>query len=117
MPKTPENRIGRTTGGHQSQSAAGAAPGPRGEDPAAMPALPSCGDFDTRIGRDGTWYYRESPIGRKPLAKLFSTVLRREADGSYWLVTPVERGRIIVDDVPFTAVELTVSGHGHDQAL
>src|SRR3546814_19947133 len=70
-----------------------------------------------RIGRDGTWYYRESPIGRKPLAKLFSTVLRREADGSYWLVTPVERGRIIFDDSPFTAVELTVSGAGRGQAL
>lgn len=118
MPKTPANRIGRTTGGHQSQSAAGPAPGPQRKTPAAeASALPFCGDFDLRIGRDGTWYYRESPIGRKPLAKLFSTVLRREADGSYWLVTPVERGRIIVDDAPFTAVELTVSGRGHDQAL
>src|SRR5215469_14478900 len=59
--------------------------------------LPSCGDFDMRIARDGTWFYRGSPIGRKPLVKLFSTVLRRE-DGEYWLVTPVERGRILVDD-------------------
>ena len=117
MPKTPENRIGRTTGGHQSQSAADATPEPRDGSRGQAPTLPFCGDFDMRIGRDGTWYYRESPIGRKPLAKLFSTVLRREADGSYWLVTPVERGRIIVDDAPFTAVELTVSGRGRDQAL
>lgn len=83
----------------------------------APDALPPCGDFDMRIARDGTWFYRGTPIGRKPLVKLFSTVLRREADGSYWLVTPVERGRIIVDDAPFTAVELDVSGQGRDQVL
>jgi hypothetical protein len=78
--------------------------------------LPSCGDFDMRIARDGTWFYRGSPIGRKPLVKLFSTVLRRE-DGEYWLVTPVERGRILVDDAPFVAVEVTATGQGHDQTL
>lgn len=77
----------------------------------------SCGDFDIRIARDGTWYYLGSPIGRKPLVKLFSTVLRREDDGSYWLVTPVERGRIEVEDAPFTAVELKVSGEGEGQIL
>lgn len=121
MPNEPANRIGPETGGHQSQSAAEVAADQQAGAPkdAAGDAatLPFCGDFDMRIGRDGTWYYRESPIGRKPLAKLFSTVLRREADGSYWLVTPVERGRIIVDDVPFTAVELTVRGSGPDQVL
>ena len=78
--------------------------------------LPSCGDFDMRIARDGTWFYRGSPIGRKPLVKLFSTVLRRE-DGEYWLVTPVERGRILVDDSPFVAVEVTATGSGRDQRL
>src|SRR6185295_20248394 len=78
--------------------------------------LPSCGDFDMRIARDGTWFYRGSPIGRKPLVKLFSTVLRRE-DGEYWLVTPVERGRILVDDAPFVAVEVTATGRGRDQIL
>ncbi len=77
----------------------------------------SCGDFEIRIGRDGTWFYHGSPIGRKPLVRLFASVLRREADGGYWLVTPVERGRIVVDDVPFTAVELTVEGDGRDRAL
>lgn len=79
--------------------------------------LPSCGDFDFRIARDGTWFYRGSPIGRKPLVRLFSTVLRREDDGSFWLVTPVERGRITVDDAPFVAVELIVTGTGPDQKL
>jgi hypothetical protein len=78
--------------------------------------LPSCGDFDMRIARDGTWFYRGSPIGRKPLVKLFSTVLRRE-DGEYWLVTPAERGRILVDDAPFVAVEVTVAGEGSAQTL
>ena len=53
----------------------------------------------------------------KALVKLFSTVLRREDDGEYWLVTPVERGRVIVDDAPFTAVELSVSGSGPGQVL
>ena len=75
-----------------------------------------CGDFGIRILRDGTWLYHGSPIGRKPLVRLFSTVLRREDDG-YWLVTPVERGRIEVDDAPFTAVEMTVEGQGPDQRL
>jgi hypothetical protein len=79
--------------------------------------LPSCGDFDFRIARDGTWFYRGSPIGRKALVRLFSTVLRRENDGSYWLVTPVERGRIMVDDAPFVAVEMKVDGEGRDRRL
>jgi uncharacterized protein len=75
------------------------------------------GDLDLRIARDGAWYYRGSPIGRLPLVKLFASVLRREADGSYWLVTPAERGRVEVEDVPFLAVELTAAGEGHGQQL
>jgi uncharacterized protein len=59
-----------------------------------------------RIARDGTWHYRGSPIGRKELVCLFASVLKREADGSYVLETPVERGRIDVEDAPFVAVEL-----------
>ena len=51
-----------------------------------------CGDIDMRIARDGTWHYKGSPIGRKELVCLFSSVLKREADGGYWLETPVERG-------------------------
>lgn len=81
------------------------------------PNLPFCGDFDIRIAADGTWFHEGSPIGRKPLVKLFSSVLRREEDGEYWLVTPVERGRVIVDDAPFTAVEFSVSGEGRGQSI
>jgi hypothetical protein len=69
-----------------------------------------------RIARDGTWFYRGSPIGRKPLVKLFSTVLRRE-NGEFWLVTPVERGRILVDDAPFVAVEVDAEGVGAERRL
>ena len=87
------------------------------DQPPGVETLPSCGDFDIRIARDGTWFYRGSPIGRKALVKLFSTVLRREDDGEYWLVTPAERGRVTVDDAPFTAVELSVSGSGPGQVL
>ena len=70
-----------------------------------------------RIARDGTWYYRGSPIGRPALVKLFASVLRREPDGSYWLVTPAERGRVEVEDVPFLVVALTIDGDGRDQQL
>ncbi|BBK29743.1 hypothetical protein STHU_03770 [Allostella humosa] len=77
----------------------------------------TCGDFDMRIARDGTWYYRGSPIGRKPLVKLFATVLRRDAEGGYWLVTPVERGRILVDDAPFVAVAMSAAGEGQARTL
>jgi hypothetical protein len=76
-----------------------------------------CGDIDLRIARDGTWFYHGSPIGRKPLVKLFASVLRREADGDYWLVTPAERCRIRVDDAPFTAVEMSATGAGPTQIL
>ncbi|MBM3601201.1 MAG: DUF1285 domain-containing protein [Alphaproteobacteria bacterium] len=76
-----------------------------------------CGDFGIRIARDGTWFYHGSPIGRKPLVRLFSSVLRRDEAGEYWLVTPVEKGRIVVDDAPFTAVELSVTGSGRDAVL
>ena len=74
-------------------------------------------DLDMRIARDGTWYYRGSPINRAPLVKLFASVLRRENDGSYWLVTPAERGRVIVEDAPFVAVALDVQGKGQNQRL
>ena len=70
-----------------------------------------------RIRQDGTWLYRGSPINRIELVKLFASVLRREPDGSFWLVTPVERGRIEVDDAPFVAVELAVEGTGRSQTV
>jgi hypothetical protein len=96
----------------------GPADQPAGEKPLGKNSpLPFCGDFDIRIGRDGTWYYQGTPIGRKPLVKLFASVLRREADGTYWLVTPAERGRIVVDDAPFVAVECEPRGEGREQVL
>jgi hypothetical protein len=75
------------------------------------------GSFPIRIARDGTWYYRGSPIRRKELAKLFSTVLRRDDKGRYWLKTPVEQGIIEVEDVPFTAVEMEACGAGGDSVV
>jgi hypothetical protein len=90
----------------------------RGRSMQAGPgAAEECGDFGIRIARDGTWYYLGSPIGRKPLVKLFSTVLRRDDDGGFWLVTPVERGRIQVDDAPFVAVAMEAAGTGRNQTL
>jgi uncharacterized protein len=76
-----------------------------------------CGDIGLRIARGGTWYYQDSAIGRKPLVKLFATVLRREDDGRYFLVTPVEKVVVAVEDVPFMAVEMTVQGAGKRQSL
>ena len=76
-----------------------------------------CGNMPFLIRRDGTCLYRGSPICRKELVCLFSSVLKREADGSYWLETPAERGRIEVEDVPFLAVELDWHGDGRQQVL
>lgn len=76
-----------------------------------------CGDLDMRIDREGVWHYQGSPIGRKALVRLFSTVLRRESDGTYWLVTPAERGRITVEDAPFMAVAVDSEGTGRHQIL
>src|SRR6185437_14070589 len=88
-----------------------AAPPEKGRQPI------DCGHFDIRIARDGSWFYRGSPIQRIALVKLFSTVLQRDSDGQYWLATPVERGRIDVDDVPFVAVEMTVESRDGQAAL
>ncbi len=76
-----------------------------------------CGDFDIRIARDGSWFYRGTPINRAALVKLFSTVLERDATGAYFLRTPAERGRITVEDAPFLGVELNAEGAGREQVL
>jgi hypothetical protein len=78
-----------------------------------------CGDLPFIIKRDGTWLYRGSPIGRKELVCLFSSVLKRDEAGEYWLETPAERGRIQVEDTPWVAVELdwTRCGSGRNQCL
>jgi len=84
----------------------------RGRSPAIELA-----DLDMRIARDGTWFYRGSPITRMPLVKLFASVLRREHDGLYWLVTPAECGRVTVEDAPFIAVSVDREGEGRAQRL
>lgn len=76
-----------------------------------------CGDSEMRIARDGTWFHQGSPIGRPAMVKLFSTILRREADGSYVLVTPAEKLDIAVEDAPFVAVEVKSEGEGAQRRL
>jgi hypothetical protein len=79
----------------------------RGLPPVHLWDPPFCGDLDLRIAADGTWHYLKTPIGRPALVKLFASVLKREGD-KYYLVTPVEKCGIVVDDAPFLAVELRV---------
>ena len=76
-----------------------------------------CGDSEMRIARDGRWYHQGSPIGREAMVRLFSTILRREADGRHVLVTPVEKLDIEVEDAPFVAVELKSEGDGRRRTL
>jgi len=73
--------------------------------------------YPIRIARDGVWFYHGSPIGRIALTKLFATVLKRDDAGDFWLITPAERGRIVVEDAPFVAVELRAEGSGEAQDL
>lgn len=75
-----------------------------------------CGDIDMRIAGDGTWFYLGTPIGRPALVRLFSTILKREGD-KHFLVTPVEKVGIRVDDAPFMAVEMQTDGSGDHQRL
>ncbi len=76
-----------------------------------------CGDSEMRIARDGTWYHQGSPIARAAMVRLFSTLLRRDPDGGYVLVTPAEKLDIAVDDAPFVAVEVKSEGQGRDRRL
>ncbi|MET0366447.1 MAG: DUF1285 domain-containing protein [Sphingobium sp.] len=76
-----------------------------------------CGHSGMRIARDGTWFHEGSPIGRKEMVRLFSTVLRREPDGSHVLVTPVEKLDIDVEDAPFIATEMQNQGEGTDRRI
>ena len=93
---------------------------PRGEHKGLPPVHlwnpPFCGDLDMRIARDGTWFYMGTPIGRPAMVRLFSTIIRRDGD-DYFLVTPVEKVGIQVDDAPFVAVTLRAEGAGAEQNL
>jgi uncharacterized protein len=78
---------------------------------------PYCGDIGMAIRGDGTWFYAGSPIGRMPLVKLFASVLRRDADGRHYLVTPAEKVDVAVADAPFLAVEMEVRGAGETREI
>jgi hypothetical protein len=96
--------------------AAAQATSAKGLPPVHLWNPPFCGDLDMRIARDGTWFYQGTPIGRPALARLFSTILKREG-GKYFLVTPAEKVGITVDDAPFVAVDFRTQGAGHKQTL
>ena len=106
--------IVRATADSLAQGARAAAKG--GLPPVDRWDPPFCGDLDMRIARDGTWFYQGTPIGRPALVRLFSTILKREGD-RYFLVTPVEKVGITVDDAPFVAVDFEARGTGDDQVL
>ncbi len=88
----------------------------KGPAPVHLWNPPFCGDLDMRIARDGTWFYLGTPIGRAPLVKLFSSIIRKDGD-DYFLVTPVEKVGIIVDDAPFVAIDFDVENAGADQVI
>lgn len=88
----------------------------KGPPPVHLWNPPYCGEIDIRIARDGTWFYLGTPIGRAPLVKLFASILKKEGE-DYFLVTPVEKVGIKVDDAPLLAVDFTAEGQGRAQAL
>jgi uncharacterized protein len=94
-------------GGLEAITGAAARAAAKGPAPVERWNPPYCGELDMRIAADGTWHYLKTPIGRPALVKLFASVLKREG-GKYFLVTPVEKCGIQVDDAPFLAVELVV---------
>src|SRR6187401_2789477 len=107
-----------TTTRHGLDAIAGVAREASGQGPAPVHLWnpPFCGDLDMRIGADGTWFYMKTPIGRPALVKLFASILKREGD-KYFLVTPVEKCGIEVDDAPFLAVELDAQDSAHGRVL
>ena len=109
--------MAKTKNGERPVSAEGLArvaaeaAGERGLPPVHLWDPPFCGDIDMRIARDGTWYYLGTPIGRKELVRLFAGIIRREGE-DYFLVTPVEKVGITVEDAPFVAVDVEADGAG-----
>jgi len=105
-----------TTPSAEGIAASAKAASKRGLPPVHLWNPPFCGDLDMRIARDGTWFYLGTPIGRPELVRLFSTILRKDGD-DYFLVTPVEKVGITVDDAPFVAVDFEPSGTQSTQVL
>ncbi|UWQ98771.1 DUF1285 domain-containing protein [Rhodobacteraceae bacterium S2214] len=109
---TPEQIIVTPSAESLASSARAAAKeGKKGLPPVHLWNPPFCGDIDMRIARDGTWFYMGTPIGRKELVNLFSTIIRRDGD-DYFLVTPVEKVGITVDDAPFVAIDFDKTDTG-----
>jgi len=113
----PTDPDGGAASGLAGLEAVARAAGGKGIPPVDQWEPEFCGDLDIRIARDGTWFYLGSPIGRKPLVRLFSSVLRKDDDGRTYLVTPVEKIGITVEDAPFLAVEMAVEGEGESRRI
>ena len=119
MAKTPDTEVNAAAAfGPTAEGLAAAAKGAgkKGPPPVHLWNPPFCGDLDMEIRRDGTWFYLGTPIGRPALAKLFSSILRKDGD-AYFLVTPVEKVGIRVEDAPFVAVDAEATGTGAAQTL
>ncbi|WP_116085803.1 DUF1285 domain-containing protein [Tropicimonas sp. IMCC34011] len=121
MPKAKSShsdvRTGNTAASAESLAeAARAASGSGKGPPLEAWDPPFCGDLDMEIRRDGTWFYEGTPIGRKALVKLFSTILWREGD-AYFLKSPVEKVGIRVEDAPFVAEDAEIEGDGAEQMI
>lgn len=116
MAKTMQGQNTVTPSASALAEAASAAAKGKGLPPVHLWNPPFCGDLDMRIARDGTWFYQGTPIGRPALVRLFSTILKLE-DGKYFLITPVEKVGIQVEDAPFVAVDFRKSGKGAAQDL
>jgi len=106
----------RVTASVQGLTASLSALPKKGLPPVHLWTPPYCGEMDMRIARDGTWFHEGSPIGRAGMVKMFSSILKKEGD-RFYLVTPVEKVGIQVDDAPFLVVDLSVEGLGADQRL
>jgi uncharacterized protein len=109
--QTPNQGLDGLTAAARDAATAG-----KGLPPVHLWDPPFCGDLDMRIASDGTWFYMGTPIGRPALVRLFSTILKREA-GKHFLVTPVEKVGIRVDDAPFLAVEMAKETDGGERLL
>lgn len=116
MAKTKSEQNTVTVSANALAEAASAATKGKGLPPVHLWNPPFCGDLDMRIARDGTWFYEGTPIGRPALVRLFSTILKREGE-KFFLVTPVEKVGITVEDAPFVAVDFRVEGEGEEQRL
>ncbi|WP_058247918.1 DUF1285 domain-containing protein [Tropicibacter naphthalenivorans] len=111
-----QNKVSPSAEGIAASARAAAGKTGKGLPPVHKWNPPFCGDLDMRIARDGTWFYLGTPIGREGLVRLFSSILRKDGD-KYFLVTPVEKVGITVDDAPFVATDFDASGEGAAQML